>query len=60
MYSYPNLILLPAAAVRRIVAAVEPYQFDRIYGAWWERVVQTEAKTAVRRSAARYIAALEE
>lgn len=59
MYSYPNLIPLPAAAVRRIAAAVEPYPFDRIYGAWWDKVVQAEAKAAVARSAARYIAALE-
>ncbi|MEJ2749684.1 MAG: MBL fold metallo-hydrolase, partial [Anaerolineae bacterium] len=32
MYSYPNLIPLPAREVRRIVAAVEPYAYDRIYG----------------------------
>jgi hypothetical protein len=59
MYSYPNLIPLPAASVRRIVAAVDPYPFDRIYGAWWDRVVRHDAKAAVTRSAERYIAALE-
>jgi hypothetical protein len=59
MYSYPNLIPLPAEQVRRIAAAVEPYAFDRIYGAWWERVVASDGKQAVRRSAERYIAALE-
>lgn len=59
MYSYPNLIPLPARAVRRIVAAVEPFAYDRIYGAWWERVVATDARAAVARSAARYIAAIE-
>lgn len=59
MYSYPNLIPLPAHEVRRIVAAVEPYAFERIYGAWWDRVVDEDAKTAVSRSAARYIEALE-
>jgi hypothetical protein len=58
MYSYPNLIPLPAAVVRRIVGAVAPYTFDRLYGAWWERVVQADAGAAVQRSAARYIAAL--
>ncbi|HWE62267.1 MAG TPA: MBL fold metallo-hydrolase [Chloroflexota bacterium] len=58
MYSYPNLIPLPAAAVQRVAGAVAPYAFDRIYGAWWDRVVQTEARAAVERSAARYIAAL--
>lgn len=59
MYSYPNYIPLPAREVRRIVAAVEPYAFDRIYGAWWDRVVKENAKTAVARSAERYIQALE-
>ena len=58
MYSYPNLIPLPETAVRRIIAAVEPYQFDRIHGAWWDRVVATDAKAAVARSAERYIKAL--
>jgi hypothetical protein len=59
MYSYPNLIPLSARAVRRIVAAVEPFACDRIYGAWWERVVHSDARAAVARSAARYIAAIE-
>jgi hypothetical protein len=59
MYSYPNLIPLPAREVRRVVAAVEPFAFDRIYGAWWDKVVAHDAKAAVERSARRYIAALE-
>jgi hypothetical protein len=58
MYSYPNLIPLPASAVRRIFDTVEPFEFDRLYGAWWGKVVFREAKAAVRRSAARYIQAL--
>jgi hypothetical protein len=52
------LIPLPATAVRRIVEAVAPYPFDRLYGAWWGRVVQSGAAEAARRSADRYIAAL--
>ena len=58
MYSYPNLIPLPASAVHRIVEAVEPFEFDRIYGAWWGKVVFKDAKAAVRRSAERYIRAI--
>ena len=58
MYSYPNLIPLPAETVRRIVEAVEPYAFDRLYGAWWDRVVMQDGKPAVYRSAERYIRAL--
>jgi glyoxylase-like metal-dependent hydrolase (beta-lactamase superfamily II) len=60
MYSYPNLIPLPASTVRRIVSAVESYEFDRIYGAWWGRVVFTDAKAAVKRSADRYVRAIQE
>lgn len=58
MYSYPNDIPLNRRAVERIVAAVEPYAFDRLYSAWWDRVVQVDAKNAVKRSAERYIRAI--
>lgn len=58
MYSYPNLIPLSAGEVRRIVSAIEPIRFDRIYGAWWDRNVDSDAKAAVRRSADRYERAL--
>jgi hypothetical protein len=57
MYSYPNLIPLPAATVDGMVDALEPYAFARIYGAWYGRVVD-DGKAAVRRSAERYVAAL--
>jgi hypothetical protein len=60
MRSYPNLIPLPAAAIGRIVAAVEPYAFDRIYGAWWDTVIATDAKAGVRYSAERYLRAIQE
>ncbi|HEX7733611.1 MAG TPA: MBL fold metallo-hydrolase [Ktedonobacteraceae bacterium] len=59
MYSYPNLIPLPASEVQRIRDRVEPLQFERLYGAWWERVVTYDAHQAVLRSADRYIRALE-
>lgn len=58
MYSFPNYIPLPASEIDRIAAAVEPFEFDRIYGAWWERNVASGAKDAVRRSAERYKRAL--
>lgn len=34
MRSYVNNIPLPERAVRRVLAAVDPYQYDRIYGAF--------------------------
>jgi len=55
MYSYPNYIPLGAQAVRRIVAALEPYRYDQIFGAWWGRNILADAREAVARSAARYI-----
>jgi hypothetical protein len=58
MYSYPNYIPLNAAALRQIVAVLEPYAYDRLYGAWWGSVVRQDAKTVVQRSAQRYLAAI--
>jgi glyoxylase-like metal-dependent hydrolase (beta-lactamase superfamily II) len=58
MYSYPNYIPVNAATVRRIVDTVEPYRFDRIYGAWFGQNIMTDAKEALRYSADRYIAAI--
>lgn len=58
MRSFPNVVPLDAARVRRIVAAVEPFAFDRIYGAWWDLHVETDARGAVARSAARYLDAI--
>ena len=58
MYSYPNIIPLAERAVTRIVQALEPYDFDVIYGAWWGRIVRRDGKAVVRRSAERYGRAL--
>jgi hypothetical protein len=55
MYSYPNLIPLPPATVRRMADALEPHRFATIYGAWWDSVVHEDGQGAVRRSAERYI-----
>jgi glyoxylase-like metal-dependent hydrolase (beta-lactamase superfamily II) len=55
MYSYPNFIPLSAQAVEQIASAVAPFAFDRLYGAWWDRLIARDAKQAVARSAARYI-----
>jgi hypothetical protein len=55
MRSYPNLIPLPVPEVRRIVDAVRPYRFDRVYGGWWDRVMASGGIDAVERSADRYL-----
>ena len=59
MRSYPNLIPLGAAAVRRIADIVEPWTFDAIYGAFWDRVIPSGGKQVFRTSIARHIAWLE-
>ena len=58
MFSYPNAIPLPARIVEAIGKKVEPLQFERIYGAFWERVVPKDGPEIVRRSISRYLAAV--
>ena len=58
MYSYPNLIPLNAEKVRAIVAAVEPFEFDGIYGAFHPMHLRSDGKAVVRRSAERYVRAI--
>ena len=60
MYSFPNLIPLPPSKVQAIAAALEPYPFDAIYGAWWGRVIERDGSGVVRRSAERYVRAVSE
>lgn len=60
MYSYPNLIPLPAAEVQRIRDRVEPLQFENLYGAWFDRLITHDAHQSVLRSAERYIRALQQ
>ncbi len=58
MRSYPNLIPLNRAAVARIGEAVRPFAFDRIYGAWFGKVVQSGGKKSVEASIDRYLNAI--
>lgn len=59
MYSYPNFIPLDGNSVRSIVSKLEPFSFTKLYCAWPNFVVQGNAKEALRRSAERYLRALE-
>ena len=54
-----SLPVVNRRAVEGIVNAVEPYEFERIYGGWWDYHV-TDAKAALKRSADRYIRAISE
>lgn len=59
MWSYPNLIPLPASEVSRISKTILPYDFERLYSSWDDRLILKDANNAVKRSAERYIRALE-
>lgn len=55
MYSIPNFIPERPRTIRRALALIEPFAFERIYGAFWGRVVTADGAAAVRRSAERYL-----
>ena len=59
LWSYPNMLPLSAAAVRRIAGTLARWKFERIYGAFPGRQVTAGGAEAVARSAARYIELLE-
>lgn len=61
MFSFPNLLPLPAFEVARLRDAVAawPEAFDRLYGPFATSVIKQGAKQAVLESAKRYLACLE-
>ena len=54
IWSAPNRLPLPEREVARILDALAPYRFERIYGAWWKPVV-SDGERVLARSAARYV-----
>ncbi len=58
MRSYPDLIPLDAGSVQHIAATLEPFAFEPIYGAWFDRIITTGGKPAIARSVQRYLAAI--
>ena len=59
MRSYPNLIPLSARSIHSILHNLQGLRYDRLYGGWPERVVQSDAQAVVSRSAERYLKAIE-
>jgi hypothetical protein len=55
LWSYPNMMPLPAREVLRIREALAPCRFHRIYGAFLGREVQRDAKQVIARSIRRYV-----
>jgi hypothetical protein len=58
MWSYPNFIPLSAAQVNGVAAALAPFRFDTIYGHYFDRVIATGGEAVLKRSVARYLAAI--
>jgi glyoxylase-like metal-dependent hydrolase (beta-lactamase superfamily II) len=59
MWSYPNMMPLPARAIRHIIDAIASWRYDRIYGAFAGQTIPKDAPAIVSRSAARYIELLQ-
>lgn len=55
MWSYPNYIPLGSADVRQIAAAMEPFRFDRLYGAFPKMTIPSGGKAVIARSVERYL-----
>ena len=56
LYSYPNQIPERPAVVQEAAARLEPLQYERLYGGWWDRIIPRGADRIVQESAARYLA----
>src|SRR6516165_1622457 len=59
MRSYPNFIPLSARTVAHIGTALAPFAFETIYGHYFDRVIDKDAKAVLEKSVARYVAAVE-
>ena len=58
MRGYPNLIPLSAKQVTGIAVALEPFQFDTIYGHYFDRVITSGGKRILEISVKRYVDAI--
>lgn len=56
LYSYPNQIPERPERVEAAAARLLPLRYDRLYGAWWDRVIPHGADRIVQDSARRYLA----
>lgn len=58
MWSYPNMLPLPAATIREIMRRLADVKYARLYGAFAGKEIRANADELVRRSAEKYIACL--
>lgn len=59
MWSYPNYIPLPAFTLRDMSRQLEPFDYDAVFGAFWDAEIPQEGKAAVGESFRRYLSMLE-
>ncbi len=60
MYSYANMIPLSGSKIQKIMAALAPFDYDRIYSFRMGLVVKENAKQGVQFSAERYLTAIKD
>ena len=58
MHSYPNLVPLSVQQVTALAIALEPFEFDRIYGIFFDLTIAAAAKQRLKASVERYVAAI--
>ncbi len=56
MWSYPNLVPLGAREIGKITAAVKPFEFTRLYGAFPKMTIAGDGQAVIERSTERYLA----
>jgi hypothetical protein len=59
MRGYPNFIPLSARGARAVAGSLKPFQFDAMYGHYFDRVITSGAKKVLQTSVDRYVAAVE-
>lgn len=59
MWSYPNYIPLPAFTVRAMRKRLASYDYDAVFGAFWDAEIERDGKAAVEESFRRYLSMLE-
>ncbi len=60
MWSYPNWVPLGPREAKRVVAALEPYAFDRIYGAFPKLTIASGGKQVMAKSLKRHMHVMSE
>lgn len=59
MWSYPNYIPLPAFTLREMAARLAPFDYDAVFGAFWDAEITQGGKAAVAESFRRTLSMME-